>query len=107
MTKYRTISMRLGWRMWYSFKNGTTYTEVEESKVSRTLVVGAGDGGSLFITTALKDSPELKIVAVVDRDVSKQGSLLHGIKVVGTDEQIPEIVANYEISQIVVGYSVA
>ena len=97
-----TISMRLGWRMWYSFKNGTTYTEVEESKVSRTLVVGAGDGGSLFITTALKDSPELKIVAVVDRDVSKQGSLLHGIKVVGTDEQIPEIVANYEISQIVV-----
>ncbi|KXT63573.1 UDP-N-acetylglucosamine 4,6-dehydratase [Streptococcus sp. DD04] len=88
--------------MWYSFKNGTTYTEVEESKVSRTLVVGAGDGGSLFITTALKDSPELKIVAVVDRDVSKQGSLLHGIKVVGTDEQIPEIVANYEISQIVV-----
>lgn len=97
-----TISMRLGWRMWYSFKNGTTYTEVEESKVSRTLVVGAEDGGSLFITTALKDSPELKIVAVVDRDVSKQGSLLHGIKVVGTDEQIPEIVANYEISQIVV-----
>ena len=97
-----TISMRLGWRMWYSFKNGTTYTEVEESKVSRTLVVGAGDGGSLFITTALEDSPELKIVAVVDRDVSKQGSLLHGIKVVGTDEQIPEIVANYEISQIVV-----
>lgn len=97
-----TISMRLGWRMWYSFKNGTTYTEVEESKVSRTLVVGAGDGGSLFITTALKDSPELKIVAVVDRDVSKQGSFLHGVKVVGTDEQIPEIVANYEISQIVV-----
>ncbi|WP_414166068.1 nucleoside-diphosphate sugar epimerase/dehydratase, partial [Streptococcus sanguinis] len=75
--------------------------EVEESKVSRTLVVGAGDGGSLFIKTALKESPELKIVAVVDSDTSKQGSFLHGVKVVGTDKQIPEIVANYEISQIV------
>ena len=96
-----TMSMRLCWRMWFSFKNGTTYTEVEESKVSRTLVVGAGDGGSLFIKTALKESPELKIVAVVDSDTSKQGSFLHGVKVVGTDKQIPEIVANYEISQIV------
>ncbi|GEN97401.1 protein Cps9E [Streptococcus cristatus] len=96
-----TMSIRLCWRMWFSFKNGTTYTEVEESKVSRTLVVGAGDGGSLFIKTALKESPELKIIAVVDSDTSKQGSFLHGVKVVGTDKQIPEIVANYEISQIV------
>ena len=31
-----TMSMRLCWRMWFSFKNGTTYTEVEENKVSRT-----------------------------------------------------------------------
>ena len=65
-------------------------------------MVGAGDGGNLFITTALKDSPDLKIVAIVDKDVKKQGSFLHGVKVVGSDEQIPEIVANYEINQIVI-----
>ena len=97
-----TISIRLAWRMWHSLKNGVNYEEVTNLNVRRTLVVGAGDGGNLFITTALKDSPDLKIVAIVDKDVKKQGSFLHGVKVVGSDEQIPEIVANYEINQIVI-----
>lgn len=83
-------------------KRGVRYEEVASEMLLRTLVVGAGAGGSLFITTALKDSPDIKIVAVVDRDVSKHGSFLHGIKVVGSDSQIPEIVANYEINQIVI-----
>lgn len=97
-----TISIRLAWRMWYSIKNGINYEEIADLTIRRTLVVGAGDGGDLFITTALKDSPDLKIVAIVDRDVKKQGSFLHGVKVVGSDGQIPEIVANYEINQIVI-----
>ncbi len=56
--------------MWFSFKPEQPIQSVEESKVSRTLVVerACGDGGSLFIKTALKESPELKIVAVVDSD---------------------------------------
>lgn len=97
-----TISIRLTWRMWHSLKNGINYEEIGDLSVHKTLVVGAGDGGNLFIETALKDSPNLKIVAIVDRDVKKQGSFLHGVKVVGLDNQIPEIVANYEINQIVI-----
>ena len=97
-----STSVRLAWRIWYGYKTGVRYEEVASEMLSRTLVVGAGAGGSLFITTALKDSPDIKIVAVVDRDVSKHGSFLHGVKVVGSDSQIPEIVANYEINQIVI-----
>ena len=97
-----TVSIRLAWRMWHSFKTGANYEEVSNDSVLRTLVVGAGDGGNLFITTALKDSPDIKIVAVVDKDPNKKGSLLHGVKVVGLDSEIPEIVTNYEIHQIVI-----
>lgn len=97
-----STSVRLAWRIWYGYKTGVRYEEVASEMLLRTLVVGAGAGGSLFITTALKDSPDIKIVAVVDRDVSKHGSFLHGVKVVGSDSQIPEIVANYEINQIVI-----
>ena len=97
-----STSVRLAWRIWYGYKTGVRYEEVANEMLLRTLVVGAGAGGSLFITTALKDSPDIKIVAVVDRDVSKHGSFLHGVKVVGSDSQIPEIVANYEINQIVI-----
>lgn len=96
------ISVRLLWRVWYGYRTGVSYEEVSSDALLRTLVVGAGDGGSMFITTAIKDSPEIKIVAAVDRDTSKHGSYLHNIKVVGSDSQIPEIVANYEINQIVI-----
>ncbi len=39
-----------------------------------------------------KKSKDLKIVAIVDDDKNKQNTYLHGVKVVGTTEQIPEIV---------------
>lgn len=44
----------------------------------------------------------MKIVAIVDDDKNKQNTYLHGVKVVGTTEQIPEIVGNYEVEQIVI-----
>ena len=69
---------------------------------TKTLVVGSGDGASLFIKTAQQKSKDLKIVAIVDDDKNKQNTYLHGVKVVGTTEQIPEIVGNYEVEQIVI-----
>ena len=39
-----TVSIRLAWRMWHSFKTGANYEEVSNDSVLRTLVVGAGDG---------------------------------------------------------------
>ena len=38
----------------------------------------------------------------MDDDKNKQNTYLHGVKVVGTTEQIPEIVGNYEVEQIVI-----
>ncbi|MBP2620739.1 polysaccharide biosynthesis protein [Streptococcus panodentis] len=95
-----TLSARLTWRTMHEIKQPESI--INQDQARRTLVVGAGDGGNLFIKTALKNSPDLKIVAIADSDKSKQGMFLHGIKVVGTDEQIPEIVTNYEIEQIVI-----
>ena len=45
-------------------------------------------------------SKDLKIVAIVDDDKNKQNTYLHGVKVVGTTEQIPEIVGSMKLNKL-------
>lgn len=70
----------------------------------RTLVVGAGETGSLAIgRMASKDPlmPGIPIVAT-DDDPAKRGSRIHGVKVEGTTDDIVELAEKYGIEQIVV-----
>ena len=96
------IASRLTWREIHEFAQHPSALLGKKVDGTKTLVVGSGDGASLFIKTAQQKSKDLKIVAIVDDDKNKQNTYLHGVKVVGTTEQIPEIVGNYEVEQIVI-----
>lgn len=96
------IASRLTWREIHEFVQHPLALLGKKVDGTKTLVVGSGDGASLFIKTAQQKSKDLKIVAIVDDDKNKQNTYLHGVKVVGTTEQIPEIVGNYEVEQIVI-----
>ncbi|EGD37254.1 extracellular polysaccharide biosynthesis [Streptococcus sanguinis SK150] len=96
------IASRLTWREIHEFVQHPSALLGKKVDGTKTLVVGSGDGASLFIKTAQQKSKDLKIVAIVDDDKNKQNTYLHGVKVVGTTEQIPEIVGNYEVEQIVI-----
>lgn len=70
----------------------------------RTLVVGAGETGSLAIgRMASKDPlmPGIPIVAT-DDDPAKRGQRIHGVKVSGGAPDIVDLVDRYDIEQIVV-----
>lgn len=70
----------------------------------RTLVVGAGETGSLAIgRMASKDPlmPGIPIVAT-DDDPAKRGQRIHGVKVSGGTPDIVDLVGRYDIEQIVV-----
>ena len=70
----------------------------------RTLVVGAGETGSLAIgRMASKDPlmPGIPIVAT-DDDPAKRGQRIHGVKVAGATKDIVDLVDRYDIQQIVV-----
>ena len=70
----------------------------------RTLVVGAGETGSLAIgRMASKDPlmPGIPIVAT-DDDPAKRGQRIHGVKVSGGTSDIVDLVDCYDIEQIVV-----
>ena len=70
----------------------------------RTLIVGAGETGSLVINRmASKDAhmPGLPVVAV-DDNREKRGLRIHGVRVEGTSDDILNLVDTYGIEQIVV-----
>ena len=74
----------------------------ESVKKVRTLVVGAGSGGSLFVNTVLSGKSDIEIVGIVDADPNKLGTYIHGVKVLGNRNDIPGIVENYGVEQVTI-----
>ena len=70
---------------------------------SKVLVVGAGAAGNMLVKE-IRNSGHInkKVVCIVDDDKSKEGSYLHGVKVVGSRENIPELVKKYKIDEIII-----
>ena len=95
--------VRMVYRVARRKKRAFARTHDEPSR-PRTLIVGAGETGSLTIDRmASKDPlmPGIPIVAV-DDDPAKRALRIHGVKVVGTSEDILDLVEKHDIEQIVV-----
>lgn len=75
----------------------------ERSGVRRILVVGAGDAGeSLVREMCRKGQLGYLPVGFVDDDPSKKGMRIHGVKVRGTREDIPRLVAQHDVDEILI-----
>ncbi|MEG1167713.1 polysaccharide biosynthesis protein [Gordonibacter sp.] len=70
----------------------------------RTLVVGAGETGSLAIGRMASKDPNMPGIPIVatDDDPSKRGQRVHGVKVEGNTGDIVDLVDKHGIQQIVV-----
>lgn len=69
----------------------------------RTLVVGAGESASSFISNPSRHGSRPRdILGLLDNDRRKHGYKLHGKVVMGGDEMIPQLVGRYKISEIVI-----
>ena len=69
----------------------------------RTAIIGAGESGSAVIKNML-GSPKLLMdpVVVVDDDVNKHGSRLHGVPVAGRVSDLAAIVAKYQADEVII-----
>jgi FlaA1/EpsC-like NDP-sugar epimerase len=74
----------------------------------RVLIVGAGDAGAM-IARELRDNPGLGILPIgfVDDDERKQGMRIHGLKVLGTREDISGLMAQEALDEIIVAMPTA
>jgi FlaA1/EpsC-like NDP-sugar epimerase len=70
----------------------------------RVLVVGAGEAADLLLREFIKKSTNneyYNVVVIVDDDPAKIGCELHGIRIAGKLDKIPELIAEYNIELIV------
>ena len=68
----------------------------------RVIVVGAGDGGSLFMNNYRRKPGNMEVVAIIDRDSTKFGQVIGGVKVMGDIDVIPEIAQKYGVKEVIV-----
>jgi FlaA1/EpsC-like NDP-sugar epimerase len=68
-----------------------------------TLIAGAGGAGTELVRQ-LKQNPDLdySVIGLVDDDPTKLGVKIHGTKVLGTTENIPELIERYEIQCVLI-----
>ncbi|RKX61740.1 MAG: hypothetical protein DRP37_03320 [Thermodesulfobacteriota bacterium] len=74
--------------------------QAERSNSIPILIVGAGDGGDLFLRELRHNSNHDYLpVGFIDDDPAKKGQIIHGIKVFGDREDIPDIVKRHGIKR--------
>ena len=69
----------------------------------RTLIIGAGDAGSLLLREIRRQAkPSYAVIGFVDDDLDKQGLTLHGLPVLGTTAQLKGILRKYRIEKVII-----
>ncbi|MEJ8767635.1 nucleoside-diphosphate sugar epimerase/dehydratase [Oceanobacillus sp. HCA-5259] len=89
---------RFIWRMYRD-----RYISNNNKLQKRTLVIGAGAAGAMIVRQLQNEhNIELEPVAFVDDDLSKQKMEMYNLPVVGTVNDIPRIVDEYDVEHIVI-----
>jgi len=69
----------------------------------RILVVGAGDAGEQIIREMIRDRDSNYLpIGLVDDDPAKEGIKIHGIKVLGNRNDIPQIIKKNKIDEVLI-----
>ncbi len=92
-------SMRMILRLYFE----ASQTIDRSSRLKRFLIVGAGNAGEALIRE-IHRMPVLQyeVIGLIDDDPAKQKTHIHGIPVIGTVAQLPEICAEQNIEEIAI-----
>jgi FlaA1/EpsC-like NDP-sugar epimerase len=69
----------------------------------RTLIVGATQGGRA-LAQELRQNPELnyETVGFIDDDPRKRGIKINGIRILGTPDDLPQLIPVYEVARVII-----
>ena len=88
--------------IWKYMHEQSKVHQASENQPIRTLVVGAGDGGNLFINTVEEKKINIEIVGIIDQDPNKLGSFIRSYKVLGDRNDIPRLVEEFNVEQVTI-----
>lgn len=93
-------SLTLYSRLTYRMYRNTKLAERGKSR-RRVLLIGAGDAANTLLHEQMKNpSPDMNIICCVDDAPEKVGRTIMGVEIMGTTEDIPEIVERCEIETL-------
>jgi FlaA1/EpsC-like NDP-sugar epimerase len=73
------------------------------ASVRRTLIVGAGSAGELILRAIYQEkTPEYLPLGFIDDDPAKLGMTIHGVPVLGTRYDIPRLVRDQDIRELLI-----
>ncbi len=98
--------LRIGVRLWRSRRQQRD-TRGVQSGVERALIIGAGNmGESIFRMVDRRFlGQDFDVVGFVDDSVRKQGSLIHGVPVLGRLDAVPDLVKSLDVGVIIFAIS--
>lgn len=75
----------------------------ESSARSPVLIIGAGDAGAIIAREIVRfHTQKRKLIGFADDDKNKQGHWLGGFRVLGGSKEIPDIVDQYKVEEIII-----
>ncbi len=82
-------------------ENNSEKRTVQQSKVLRVLIVGAGDAGNIILRD-IRQRDNRKVVGFVDDDDAKWGQIMNGVKVYGGRQDIRSLVKSLRVDEIII-----
>lgn len=92
---------RIIWRIYNEHQYRKLHGHSVEQQI-RTLIVGAGNGGSVFIRSLKRNPSDVKVVGIVDDDPYKTKTFMYEIPVIGNIDDIPELAKKHGVQQITI-----
>ena len=84
---------RLAWRLYYGLRRSARGTRI--------LIYGAGDAGEMIAREITNHGRyDYEVVGFIDDNPAKVGQRIHGLPVLGTRDQLPKILENYELDEV-------
>lgn len=81
----------------------STVAQKREGKARRVLIVGAGDAGEMLAREMLKThGGRFEPVGFADDNAAKRGARIHGVPVLGTIADVPELAKRHAVEEVVV-----
>ncbi|MGL5693391.1 MAG: polysaccharide biosynthesis protein [Peptostreptococcaceae bacterium] len=96
------IALASGFRVSYRVVRRLKREVTSKESVSKVLIIGAGQAGEMVIGE-IKRNPQInkEVVGIIDDDTNKIGRRIHGIKILGTTDELDKIVERENVDEII------
>lgn len=95
-------SVRLLWQILYNNRHDQSMTSDARVDSINVVLIGAGDGGSIYMKSYNRNADKERIVAIIDEDPSKKGRIIDGVRVVGDLQKLPYLIKEYDIKKAII-----